>query len=57
VQLTQVEMARRISVSREKLNRKLATLRDEGFIEMGKAGVRVTDVAGLEALVRRRGED
>jgi predicted DNA-binding protein (UPF0251 family) len=29
VQLTQVEMARRISVSREKLNRKLAALRDD----------------------------
>jgi len=57
VQLTQVEMARRISVSREKLNRKLAALRDEGLIEMGRAGVRVSDVAGLEALVRRRGED
>lgn len=57
VQLTQVEMARRISVSREKLNRKLATLRDEGLIEMGRSGVRVVDVDGLEALVRKRGED
>jgi CRP-like cAMP-binding protein len=57
VQLTQVEMARRISVSREKLNRKLAALRDEGLIEMGRAGVRVLDVPGLEALVRRRGDD
>ncbi len=57
VQLTQVEMARRISVSREKLNRKLAALRDDGLLEMGRTGVKVTDVAGLEALVRRRGED
>jgi CRP/FNR family transcriptional regulator, cyclic AMP receptor protein len=57
VQLTQVEMARRISVSREKLNRKLATLRDEGLIEMGRTGVKVIDAAGLEGMVRRRGED
>lgn len=57
VQLTQVEMARRISVSREKLNRKLAALRDEGLVEMGRAGVKVIDTAGLEAFVRRRGED
>lgn len=57
VQLTQVEMARRISVSREKLNRKLAALRDEGLLELSRTGVRVCDPAGLEALVRRRGED
>jgi CRP-like cAMP-binding protein len=57
VQLTQVEMARRISVSREKLNRKLANLRDEGLIEMGKAGVKVVDVDGLEATVRRSDGD
>jgi CRP-like cAMP-binding protein len=57
VQLTQVEMARRISVSREKLNRKLAALRDEGLIEMGRTGVRIADVAGLQDKVRRRGED
>lgn len=57
VQLTQVEMARRISVSREKLNRKLASLRDEGLIELGKSGVKVVDVEGLEATVRRSDGD
>lgn len=57
VQLTQVEMARRISVSREKLNRKLASMRDEGLIEMSRTGVKISDAAGLEALVRRRADD
>jgi CRP/FNR family transcriptional regulator, cyclic AMP receptor protein len=57
VQLTQVEMARRISVSREKLNRKLAAWREEGFVEMTRAGLRVLDLEALTEIVAKSQTD
>jgi CRP-like cAMP-binding protein len=54
VQLSQGEMARRISVSREKLNRKLGTWREDGMVEISRSGVRVLDADGLEALVSKQ---
>jgi CRP/FNR family transcriptional regulator, cyclic AMP receptor protein len=57
VQLTQVEMARRISVSREKLNRKLASWREEGVVEMTRSGLRVLDVAALTEIVAKSQSD
>lgn len=56
VQLTQVEMARRISVSREKLNRKLAQWREEGLVAIDRAGLKVLDPGALRRLVRRSNE-
>lgn len=50
VQLTQGEMARRIGVSREKLNRKLADWRKQGLIDVTRAGLRVLSPARLAGL-------
>ena len=57
VQIPQGEMARRIAVSREKLNRKLGAWREEGLVDVSRAGVRVCDPCGLEALVQRQAEE
>ena len=54
VGLTQTEMARRISISREKLNRKLHAWADAGLVELSRAGVKVTAPVELQKLVRRR---
>lgn len=51
VALTQVEMARRIGASREKVNRKLHEWREQGWVQLGKSGVRIERRAQLEALI------
>lgn len=52
VALPQTELARRIGASREKVNRKLGAWRDEGWISIGKAGIRIEAPAALQALVQ-----
>ncbi|MBI1188403.1 MAG: cyclic nucleotide-binding domain-containing protein [Alphaproteobacteria bacterium] len=51
VSLTQVEMARRIGASREKVNRKLHEWCDEGIIALGRSGVRIVRRAALEGVI------
>lgn len=51
VSLTQVEMARRIGASREKVNRKLHEWCDEGFISLGRSGVRIEKRGALEGVI------
>jgi CRP-like cAMP-binding protein len=51
VSLTQVEMARRIGASREKVNRKLHEWSAEGWISLGRSGVRLVKRAALEGLI------
>ncbi|MGE0046767.1 MAG: Crp/Fnr family transcriptional regulator [Hyphomonadaceae bacterium] len=51
VTLTQVEMARRIGASREKVNRKLHDWADEGFVRLSKSGVRIEKRAALAQLI------
>jgi CRP-like cAMP-binding protein len=48
VQLTQTEIARRMSASREKVNRALHGLRNEGLIELSKAGVKILRLEALQ---------
>jgi len=50
VALTQTEMARRLVVSREKVNRKLHEWVRHGWVEIASVGVRLTDVERLRAL-------
>jgi CRP-like cAMP-binding protein len=52
--LSQTEMARRISASREKVNRKLHDWSAAGIISLTKAGVRIEERNGLQALVREK---
>ncbi|MBY0562735.1 MAG: Crp/Fnr family transcriptional regulator [Hyphomonadaceae bacterium] len=52
VTLTQTELARRIGASREKVNRKLHEWVDEGFISMGRAGIRLVARDKLRALIQ-----
>ena len=52
--LTQTEMARRISASREKVNRKLHAWSREGVISLTKAGVRIERADYLRAFVARQ---
>jgi CRP-like cAMP-binding protein len=54
VALTQVEIARRIGASREKVNRKLHDWADEGFVSLGRAGIRIERRAALERLIDER---
>jgi CRP-like cAMP-binding protein len=54
VALTQVEIARRIGASREKVNRKLHDWADEGFVSLGRAGIRIEKRAALERLIDER---
>lgn len=51
VTLTQTEIARRIGASREKVNRKLHEWVDEGWISMGKSGIKITARERLKALI------
>lgn len=51
VALTQTEMARRLVVSREKVNRKLHEWARQGWVEVASVGVRLTDVERLRALI------
>jgi CRP-like cAMP-binding protein len=52
ITLTQTELARRIGASREKVNRKLHEWVDEGWISMGRAGIRLVARDKLTALIR-----
>lgn len=51
VTLTQTEIARRIGASREKVNRKLHEWADEGWISMGRAGIKLVARDKLKALI------
>lgn len=53
VTLTQVEMARRIGASREKVNRKLHEWADEGWLRLSKSGVRIEKRAALAAVIEK----
>jgi len=50
VALTQTEIARRLGLSREKVNRKLNAWAGEGVVEVSRSGVRVCDVRRLASL-------
>jgi CRP-like cAMP-binding protein len=52
VTLTQTELARRIGASREKVNRKLHEWVDEGWISMGRAGIKLIARDKLKALIQ-----
>jgi CRP-like cAMP-binding protein len=52
VTLTQTELARRIGASREKVNRKLHEWADEGWIHMGRAGIKLIAREKLSALIQ-----
>jgi CRP/FNR family cyclic AMP-dependent transcriptional regulator len=52
VTLTQTELARRIGASREKVNRKLHEWVNEGWISMGRAGIKLLARDKLSALIR-----
>jgi CRP-like cAMP-binding protein len=52
VTLTQTELARRIGASREKVNRKLHEWVDEGWISMGRAGIKLLARDKLKALIQ-----
>jgi CRP-like cAMP-binding protein len=52
VTLTQTEIARRIGASREKVNRKLHEWVDEGWISMGRAGIKLIARDKLKALIQ-----
>ena len=52
VTLTQTELARRIGASREKVNRKLHEWNDEGWVQLGRSGVRLKSREKLLALIR-----
>jgi CRP-like cAMP-binding protein len=52
VTLTQTEIARRIGASREKVNRKLHEWADEGWISMGRAGIKIVARDQLKALIQ-----
>ncbi|MBV8593876.1 MAG: Crp/Fnr family transcriptional regulator [Caulobacteraceae bacterium] len=55
VALTQTEMARRLSASRERVNRKLHEWVAEGWVELAAAGVRVAEPEALGRLTRKDG--
>jgi CRP-like cAMP-binding protein len=55
-QLTQTEMARRLTASREKVNRRLHAWAAEGWVTLGASGVRVNDRAALAKLTNRGAE-
>lgn len=52
VTLTQTELARRIGASREKVNRKLHEWVDEGWISMGRSGIKLSGRDKLKALIQ-----
>jgi CRP/FNR family transcriptional regulator, cyclic AMP receptor protein len=51
VPLTQTEIARRLGVSREKVNRKLNAWARSGWVALGQAGVRVLEREALAGLI------
>ncbi len=51
ITLTQTEIARRIGASREKVNRKLHEWVDEGWISMGRSGIKLTAREKLQAVI------
>ena len=53
ITLTQTELARRIGASREKVNRKLHEWEDEGWVSLGRSGIKLTKRAELVALIAR----
>ncbi|MBL8542713.1 MAG: Crp/Fnr family transcriptional regulator [Hyphomonadaceae bacterium] len=53
VTLTQTELARRIGASREKVNRKLHEWVEEGWISMGRAGIKLAARDKLRALIQQ----
>lgn len=54
IALTQTEMARRVGVSREKVNRKLRDWMVEGWVEKTPSGIRVLAADRLQGVVRER---
>jgi len=52
VTVTQTELARRIGASREKVNRKLHEWSDEGWISIGRAGIKLLARDKLKALIK-----
>ncbi|MGE3302285.1 MAG: Crp/Fnr family transcriptional regulator [Hyphomonadaceae bacterium] len=56
VALAQTELARRIGASREKVNRKLQQWKGEGWVSLGRAGVRLVSKERLEGLIAARRE-
>lgn len=52
VTTTQTELARRIGASREKVNRKLHEWSDEGWISLGRAGIKLVHRDKLQAMIR-----
>ncbi|MBL8551684.1 MAG: Crp/Fnr family transcriptional regulator [Hyphomonadaceae bacterium] len=54
IALTQVEIARRIGASREKVNRKLHDWADEGFVSLGRSGIKIERRGALEKLIDER---
>ncbi len=52
VTLTQTEIARRIGASREKVNRKLHEWVDDGWISMGRSGIKLISRDKLKELIR-----
>ncbi|HEY8614890.1 Crp/Fnr family transcriptional regulator [Phenylobacterium sp.] len=54
IALTQTEMARRVGVSREKVNRKLREWMDEGWVEKTPSGVRVLAAERLQGVMKER---
>lgn len=51
ITVTQTELARRIGASREKVNRKLHEWCDEGWISIGRAGIKLVSRDKLKALI------
>jgi CRP-like cAMP-binding protein len=51
ITLTQTEIARRIGASREKVNRKLHEWVDEGWIAMGRSGIKLVARDKLQAVI------
>lgn len=52
VTITQTEIARRIGASREKVNRKLHEWCDEGWISIGRAGIKLLARDKLQAVIK-----
>lgn len=54
ISLSQSEMARRIGASREKVNRKLHQWKDEGWLSLGRAGVRLEKKDKLAQMIEAK---
>jgi CRP-like cAMP-binding protein len=52
VRINQADLANIVGCSRQSVNRKLAELRDEGLITMGKGGIKVLARDRLETRVK-----